>query len=160
MALMDAGPGLRSYSLRVFKRGWKQGEATIVARETHEGQYRRGINTYAPTGVYHHVYDYIADVEPDDGSPAFRARFVEMFESDTERRPLVGQTARVKYNPKTEETAFDRDVLWKEAKAEKRADKEGFDSIAAEPAGSPTGKPGLAGEVARQIETKLREEGK
>jgi hypothetical protein len=48
-----------------------------------------------------------------------------MFESDEERRPLVGETAR-----------------------------DGFDSIAEEPAGTPTGKPGLAGEVARQIETK------
>jgi hypothetical protein len=144
----------------VFKIGWKKGQATVVARETHEGQYRRGINTYAPTGLYHHVYDYIADVEPDDGTPAFRARFIEMFESDTERRPLVGQAARVKFNPKTKETAFDRDVLWKEAKAEKQADRTGFDSITEEPPGTPGGKPGLAGEVAGQIETKLREEGK
>jgi hypothetical protein len=144
----------------MFKIGWKQGEATVVARETHEGQYRRGINSYAPTGLYHHVYDYIADVEPDDGTPAFRARFVEMFESDTERRPLVSEKARVKFNPKTEETAFDRDVLWKEAKAEKQARDEELDAIAEAPSGTPTGKPGLAGEVARQIETKLREEGK
>jgi hypothetical protein len=99
----------------VFKIGWKEGNATIVARQTHEGQYRRGINSYAPTGLYHHVYDYVADVTPDDGSPMFRARFVEMFESDEERRPLVSQEARVKFNPKNQETAFDRDVLWKEA---------------------------------------------
>jgi hypothetical protein len=144
----------------VFKIGWKQGQATVVARETHEGQYRRGVNSYAPTGLYHHVYDYIADVEPDDGSPAFRARFIEMFESDTERRPLVGETARVKFNPKNQETAFDRDALWKEAKAAKRADQTSFDSIAADPVGTSSEKPGLAGEVARQIEAKLREEGK
>jgi hypothetical protein len=144
----------------VFKIGWKPGQATVIARETHEGQYRRGINIYAPTGLYHHVYDYIADVEPDDGSPAFRAKFVEMFESDTDRRPLPGEKAQVKFNPKTHETAFDRDVLWEEAKAEKRAGSESFDSTAEAPVGTPAEKPGLAGEVAQQIETKLREEGK
>jgi hypothetical protein len=144
----------------MFKIGWKQGGATVVARETHEGQYRRGINSYAPTGLYHHVYDYVADVEPDDGSPPFRATFVELFQSDTEHRPMVGETARVKYNPKNQETAFDRDSLWKEAKAEKQADRAEFDSIAEAPVGTSTAKPGLAGEVARQIEDKLREEGK
>ena len=144
----------------MFKIGWKQGQATVIARETHEGQYRRGINVYAPTGQYHHVYDYVADVEPDDGSLAFRATFTEMFKSDVDRRPLVGEKAKVKFNPKTQETLFDRDVLWKEAKAEKQADKEKFDSIAEAPVGTPTGKPGLAGEVAQQIEDKLREEGK
>jgi hypothetical protein len=144
----------------MFKIGWRGGKATIVARQTHEGQYRRGLNSYAPDGLYHHVYDYVADVEPDDGSPAFRAKFVEMFESDTERRPLVSEEARVKFNPKTQETAFDRDALWNEAKAEKQADSDKFDSIADAAAGTPAGQPGLAGEVARQIETKLREEGK
>ena len=144
----------------MFKIGWKQGQATVIARETHEGQYRRGINIYAPTGLYHHVYDYIADVEPDDGSPAFRAKFIEMFQSDTDRRPLPGEKARVKFNPKTQETAFDRDALWKEAKAEKQAGNERFDSIADAPAGTPAGEPGLAGEVAQQIEEKLREEGR
>jgi hypothetical protein len=144
----------------MFKIGWKQGQATVIARETHEGQYRRGINIYAPTGLYHHVYDYIADVEPDDGSPAFRAKFVEMFKSDTDRRPLPGEKAQVKFNPKTQETAFDRDVLWEEAKAEKRAGNERFDSIADAEVGTPASKPGLAGEVAQQIEAKLRQEGK
>ena len=144
----------------MFKIGWKQGQATVIARETHEGQYRRGINVYAPTGQYHHIYDYIADVEPDDGSPAFRAKFIEMFKSDVDRRPLVGEKAQVKFNPKTQETLFDRDVLWKEAKAEKQAGDEKFDSIAEAPVGTPAHKPGLAGEVAQQIEDKLREEGK
>ncbi len=144
----------------MFKIGWKQGQATVIARETHEGQYRRGINVYAPTGPYHHVYDYIADVEPDDGSPAFRAKFIEMFRGDTDRRPLVGEKAQVKFNPKTQETLFDRDALWKEAKAEKQAGREKFDSIAEAPVGTPADKPGLAGEVAQQIEDKLREEGK
>ena len=144
----------------MFKIGWKEGDATIVARQTHEGQYRRGINSYAPTGLYHHVYDYVADVTPDDGSPEFRAKFVEMFESDTERRPMPGQKARVKFNPKNQETAFDRDVLYKEAKAEKEASHDSFDEIAAAPPGTKAEKPGLAGEVAQQIEDKLREEGK
>ncbi len=144
----------------MFKIGWKEGDATIVARQTHEGEYRKGINFYDPTGLYHHVYDYVADVTPDDGTPEFRAKFVEMFESDDERRPMPSQQARVRYNPKTQETAFDRDVLYKEAKAEKETSSKGFDEIAAAPPGTKAEKPGLAGEVAKQIEDKLREEGK
>lgn len=57
----------------MFKNHRQAGLAQIVARETHEGQYRRGINIYAPTGIYHHVYDYIADVTPDDETAVFRA---------------------------------------------------------------------------------------
>ncbi len=144
----------------MFKIGWKQGQATVIARDTHDGQIRRGINFYAPTGLYHHVYDYIVDVEPDDGSPAFRAKFIELFQSDTDRRPLPGEKAQVKFNPKTQETAFDRDALWEEAKAEKQAGAEKLDSIAEAPAGTPAREPGLAGEVAEQIEAKLRREGK
>jgi hypothetical protein len=125
----------------VFKIGWKEGEATIVARRTHEGQYRRGINSYAPTGLYHHVYDYVADVTPDDGGPTFRATFVEMFESDDERRPMVGEDARVRFNPKNQQTAFDRDVLWKEAKAAKASADGDFDTIADAPPGTPGANP-------------------
>ena len=125
--------------ISMFKIGWQHGQATVIARETHEGQYRRGINIYAPTGLYHHVYDYIADVEPDDGSPAFRAKFIEMFQSDTDRRPLPGERARVKFNPKTHEAAFDREALWKEAKAEKQAGSERFDAMADAPVGTSAG---------------------
>ena len=62
----------------MFNKHRQAGLAQIVARRTHEGQYRRGINLYAPTGVYHHVYDYIADVTPDDGTAVFRATFTAL----------------------------------------------------------------------------------
>jgi hypothetical protein len=101
----------------MFKRGWQDGEAQIVARQTHEGMYRNGINVYA-------------DVTPDGGGSAFRATFVEMFESDTERRPLPGETARVTFDPKSQEAKFDRKVLWQEAKASKAAGDSTFAAIA------------------------------
>jgi hypothetical protein len=114
----------------MFKRGWQDGNAQIVARQTHEGTYRKGINVWAPTGQYHHVYDYVADVTPDGGGSVFRGTFVEMFESDTERRPLPGETARVKFDPKSQEVKFDRNVLYEEAKASKAAEDSSFAAIA------------------------------
>lgn len=121
----------------MFKRGRQAGLAQIVARQTHEGEYRRGINFYAPTGQYHHVYDYIADVTPDDGTAVFRATFTEMFEGDTERRPLVGEPARVTFDAKRDQVEFDRDVLWNEAKASQTASSDEFDAIANAAPGTP-----------------------
>jgi hypothetical protein len=114
----------------MFKIGWQDGRALVVARQTHQGQYRKGINFYAPTGQYHHVYDYVADVTPEGGGAVFRATFVEMFESDTERRPLPGEQARVKFDPKSQEVKFDRKVLYDEATAAKKARLSGFEAVA------------------------------
>jgi hypothetical protein len=121
----------------VFNKRRQAGLALIVARQTHEGEYRRGINFYAPTGLYHHVYDYVADVTPDDGTAMFRATFTEMFESDTERRPLVGEQARVKFDDKHEQVEFDRDALWNEAKASAASSRDQFEAIADAAPGTP-----------------------
>ncbi len=131
----------------MFKHHRLAGLAQIVARETHEGQYRRGINIYAPTGLYHHVYDYIADVTPDDGTAVFRATFTEMFEGDTERRPLVGEQARVRLDAKHEHVEFDRDALWTEAKASQESSRDRFEAIAhaAPGTGVDPGAPGPVG---------------
>jgi hypothetical protein len=114
----------------VFKKGRQAGLAQIVARQTHEGQYRRGINVYASTGLYHHVYDYVADVTPDDETAVFRATFTEMFRGDTERRPLVGEQARVSFDAQHEQVEFDRDALLSEAKASQASSSERFAAIA------------------------------
>ena len=129
----------------MFNKHRQAGLAQIVARQTHEGEYRRGINFYAPTGQYHHVYDYVADVTPDDGTAVFRATFTEMFESDTERRPLVGEHARVKFDAKHEQVEFDRDALWNEAKAAQASSSEQFEAIANAAPGTPVEDPAAAG---------------
>jgi len=90
----------------VFKKGRQAGLAQIVARQTHEGEYRRGLNLYPPTGLYHHVYDYVADVTPDDETAVFRATFTELFKGDNDRRPLVGEQARVTFDAKHEQVEF------------------------------------------------------
>lgn len=121
----------------MFGRGLEQGQAVIVARETHEGTYRRGINLYAPTGQYNHVYDYVADVEPDSGAPAFRATFTEMFESDEEYRPVVGDRSRVRFHPKDQSVEFDRSALRDLATAAKASGHDRFGAIATAGPGSP-----------------------
>jgi hypothetical protein len=112
----------------MFGKG-AEGNAVIVARETHEGMYRKGINMQAPTGLYHQVYDFIADVTPDDGGEVFRATFTELFESDTEHRPVPGESARVKID-KNNVVKFDRKALWEQAKTEKAAGHDKFTALA------------------------------
>ena len=121
----------------MFRKARQAGLAQIVARETHEGEYRRGINLYAPTGVYHHVYDYVADVTPDDQTTVFRATFTELFEGDTDHRPLVGEQARVTFDAKREHVEFDRDALWNEAKAAQASSRDQFEAIAHAAPGTP-----------------------
>jgi hypothetical protein len=128
------GPGLQRHALfsieeiTMFGKGSEHGTAVIVARQTHDGMYRKGVNLYAPTGLYHHVYDYVADVEPDGGGQAFRATFVELFQSDTEYRPTIGDRTQVKI--KGQEVSFDRKVLYEMAKNAKSGHKSEFDAIA------------------------------
>ena len=105
---------------------WEFGRATIVARQVHEGMY----HAQGPTGPYHTTYDYVADVEPDSGAPAFRATFTELFTGDIERQPDVGDQARVKFHAKDHKTKFDRSALAEEASAEKDADRREFDALA------------------------------
>jgi hypothetical protein len=116
----------------MFKRGWESGQARIVGRQTSEHMYRSGLNWYAPTGQYHWVYDYVADVEPDSGAPAFRAEFTELFNDDEDhiRRPNVGDQARVKFDPKSREVEFDRAMLRADAKSASEAKKQSFDALA------------------------------
>jgi len=121
----------------VFKKGRQAGLAQIVARQTHEGEYRRGLNLYPPTGLYHHVYDYVADVTPDDETAVFRATFTEMFRGDNEHRPIVGEQARVTFDAKHEQVEFDRDALWNEAKAAHASSSDQFEAIANAAPGTP-----------------------
>jgi len=119
----------------VFGRGRQHAQAVIVARETHEGMYRRGINVYAPTGQYHHVYDYVADVTPTEGDSPFRAMFTEMFESDEEYRPLPGDTVAVTFD-KDHKVAFDRRALHERAQTSKKAERSSFAALASQPVGT------------------------
>jgi hypothetical protein len=122
----------------MFGKG-AEGNAVIVARETHEGSYRKGINVYAPTGQYHHVHDYIADVTPDDGGEVLRTTFTEMFESDDEHRPTPTEIARVKID-KDNDVKFDRKALWEQTKAEKSAGHDKFSALSnAAPNSGPAG---------------------
>jgi hypothetical protein len=132
----------------MFKRGWEYGQAWIVGRETSDHMYRSGLNWYAPTGRYHWVYDYVADVEPDSGAPTFRAKFTELFNDDEDhvRRPKVGDQARVKFDPKSHEVEFDRSELRADAKASTDARKQDFDALAAAAPSTPPA-PKLIGDI-------------
>jgi hypothetical protein len=120
----------------LFGRGRRQAQAVIVARETHEGTYRHGVNFYAPTGQYHHVYDYVADVTPATGESPFRAMFTEMFESDEEYRPIAGDTVSVMFD-KDQKVALDRGPLRERAQATKQAERSNLTALVSQPVGTP-----------------------
>ena len=106
-------------------RGWVDGVATIVARQDHEGTY----HLHEGASLYHEAFDYIADVKPDDASDVFRATFTEIFQGDSERRPNVGDIARVKLHAKNKEVKFDRDALKSEKKIVANADRAAFAAL-------------------------------
>ena len=120
----------------MFGRGRQHAQAVIVARETHEGMYRHGVNLYAPTGQYHHVYDYVADVTPGGVESPFRAMFTEMFESDEEYRPIAGDTVAVTFD-KDHKVALDRGPLRERAQATKKAARSNLTALASQPVGTP-----------------------
>jgi hypothetical protein len=118
----------------------EKGEATIVARQVHEGLYK----LKGHTGIYRNIWDYIADVVPDTGGEPFRATFTEIFEGFQGRQPDVGEKAPVTFDKKRE-VKLDRSALHEEWKAAEEARKSGFESLAEAPPGT-TATPGAAGD--------------
>src|SRR5260370_8027880 len=81
-------------------RKWEPGEATIVARKQDEssGAMRGDSRTY----------EFVADVQPTDGSPAFRATFRRpAIDLKVFHAPEVGQVVHVKFDPKSHKVQFD-----------------------------------------------------
>jgi hypothetical protein len=109
----------------------EHGQATIVARQMHEGLYKMKNHT----GIYRNIWDYIADVVPGDGSETFRATFTEIFEGFEGRQPDVGESAPVTFDKKRE-VKFDRSALHEEWKAAEAARKSGFQALGEAPAGT------------------------
>jgi hypothetical protein len=92
------------------------------------------------TGGISATYEYIADVQPDSGAPAFRATFKEHFSGQFRNagihRPDVGDQARVKLDSKSHKVEFDRAALRADGKASKQASEASFDALATSPPGS------------------------
>jgi hypothetical protein len=107
------------------------GQATIVARQMHEGLYKMK----GATGIYRNIWDYIADVVPDDGGEVFRATFTEIFEGFQGRQPDVGEQAPVTFNKKRE-VKLDRSALEAEWKESEAARKGSFEALAEAPPGT------------------------
>jgi hypothetical protein len=109
----------------------ERGEATIVARQMHEGLYKMK----GATGIYRNIWDYIADVVPADGGETFRATFTEIFEGFEGRQPDVGETAPVTFK-KGKDVKFDRTALHEEWKSSEDARKSAFADLADAPPGT------------------------
>jgi hypothetical protein len=54
------------------------------------------------------VFEFIADVEADDGRPHFRATLNEPFNAITFKPPAIGQRVKVKLHAMDHEAKFDR----------------------------------------------------
>jgi hypothetical protein len=116
----------------------ESGQATIVARQMHEGLYKMK----AATGVYRNIWDYIADVVPDNGGETFRATFTEIFEGFDGRQPATGEQAPVTFNKK-HEVKFERRALETEWKDSEETRKSAFEALAEAAPGTGTA-PGSA----------------
>lgn len=86
--------------------GWKEGVATIVDRRLIAKSTEPDMGEFAGQGV--EQFEFIADVEADDGSAHFRAPVKEPFNAITFKAPAVGQRVKVKLHPKDQKVKFDR----------------------------------------------------
>jgi hypothetical protein len=139
MRPIDAQWPARGEAAAMFGKS-ESGQATIVARQMHEGLYKMK----AATGVYRNIWDYIADVVPDNGGEPFRATFTEIFEGFQGRQPAAGEQAPVTFNKKRE-VKLDRKALHEEWEAAEAARKSGFEAIAEAPPGTPAAPAGRPG---------------
>ena len=86
--------------------GWKDGVATIVDRRLVGKKTEPEMGEFAGQGV--EVFEFIADVEANDGSAHFRAPLKEPFNAITFKPPEIGQRVKVKLNAKDKKAKFDR----------------------------------------------------
>lgn len=86
--------------------GWKDGVATIVDRRLIHKSTEPEMGEFAGQGV--EAFEFIADVEADDGSAHFRATMKEPFNAITFSAPEVGQRVKVKLHAKDQKAKFDR----------------------------------------------------
>jgi hypothetical protein len=86
--------------------GWKDGVATIVDRRLTDKHTEPEMGEFAGQG--YEVFEYIADIEANDGSAHFRAQLQEPHIAITFKPPEVGQRVKVKLDPKAEKAKFDR----------------------------------------------------
>lgn len=86
--------------------GWKDGVATIVDRRLVRKNTEPDMGEFAGQGV--EVFEFIADVEANDGSAHFRAPVKEPFNAITFKPPEIGQRVKVKLHAKDQKVKFDR----------------------------------------------------
>ena len=86
--------------------GWKDGVATIVDRRLVHKSSEPDMGEFAGQGV--EAFEFIADVEADDGSAHFRAPVQEPFNAITFKPPAIGQRVKVKLHAKDQKVKFDR----------------------------------------------------
>ncbi|MBS1886812.1 MAG: hypothetical protein JSU06_06455 [Actinobacteria bacterium] len=111
----------------MFGRDWKHGLATVVA-----------VNIPSRGRITPHL---VADIEPEDGSPRFRAKFSVSFLNDGDMvalTPDVGQRVPVRFTD-ADHVKLDIKAMKAEDQQARKADLEALDALAEMPVDSPPG---------------------
>ena len=127
----------------MFGHKWQPGQATIVALKEVPS-----IGTNA-VGQKYLSYEYVADVQPDSGGPAFRTTMNEPFNESSDihgfswHQPGVGEVMPVKCDPGRKQAKFDAAASRAQAHAQHDrmvdAEKAQFDAMAASAPGTTAG---------------------
>jgi len=122
----------------MFGRGWEPAQATILAVKFNAG----------PTGSHSSGIraEFVADVQPESGTPAFRATFKQPFNKANFHRPDVGQFVQVKFDAKSKEVKFDLSDPANRRDAAETREQDEFDAIAKAPPGTPVAPAGAGAE--------------
>lgn len=73
-------------------RNWAGAQATIVERRM-----VKEWHSNSALGESARMYEYLADIRPDDGTPAFRASLYDPTDGSHFRAPEIGAVVRVKF---------------------------------------------------------------
>ena len=119
----------------MFGRNWETGKATIVALKE--------VKTFgydANTKNKLQGYEYVADVQPDSSSPAFRIVMDDPFNETHWQTPSVGDVLPVKCDPRRQKAKFDTSAIQAQEKTRQdeadRAQAAQFDAALNKPSGS------------------------
>src|SRR2546423_12812139 len=111
----------------MFGRDWETAQATIVAVNFE-------LTGFSPSGSR---AEFVGDVQPDSGAPAFRATFKGPLHHKNFEVPEVGRVVPVEFLPKSGEVKIDAsDPAFRRDAAMER-EKEQFEAIGRAPPGTP-----------------------
>jgi Short C-terminal domain len=137
----------------MFGRGWEQAKATVVAAQQMGD---KPVYTKHGGGTMRRRYEYVLDVHPAGGGPAFRTTVLSPLNVDSLRDLAIGEVVPVLCHAKDEKAKFDTSDPSMSQAAVNDARRARFEAVADAAPGSGGRGPDLSREALLRQREKLR----